>query len=200
MLCPRCGASIEGTPSYCPNCGAPLATVAAAAATLPAAGFAGALPESGVVYAGFWRRCGAMILDGVLLNVVTFPMGMMAMIPMTSRMEAMRDSDFSPEQFASFMGLYFMIAGCGLLIAWLYSALMLASKRQATVGMMAIGLIATDVQGRPLSFARATGRYFATLVTSCTLGIGYLVMLFNQRRQTVHDLIAGTVIVRKPNA
>ena len=200
MFCQRCGASIEGTPSYCPNCGAPVAAATAVAAAIPAAGgFGGALatPAPSVVYAGFWRRCGAFILDGVLLNVVTFPISMMFMLPMTASMRAMRSDDYSPEQFASFIGVYLMLAGVSTVICWLYSALMIASVRQGTVGMLALGLTVTDLKGQRLSFARATGRYFATLVTGFTIGIGYLVMFFNERRQTLQDLIAGTVIVRK---
>ena len=201
MFCQRCGASIEGTPSYCPNCGAPVASATAVAAAIPAAGgYGGAVATPGATpaYGGFWRRLAAMFLDGLLLNVVCFPISMMFMIPMTTSMQAMRSEDYSPENLAQFFGVYLMLALVSTVLSWLYCALMMASARQATGGMMALDLIATDLQGRKLSFARASGRYFASIVTSFTIGIGYLLMLFTERRQTLHDLIAGTLIVRKP--
>lgn len=201
MFCSRCGASIEGTPSYCPNCGAPV--VIAAAAAIPEAAGSGTYPgaspmgAASVSYGGFWRRVGASILDGVLLNIASFPLVMMLMIPMGSRFENLSGDDMNPEELAAVFGVYATLGVIGTVMAWLYYAFLHSSPRQATVGMMAVGIQVTDLEGRRLSFARATGRYFASLLSGMTLGIGYLVMLFTERRQTLHDLIAGTLVMRK---
>jgi len=85
----------------------------------------------------------------------------------------------------------------GQIIGWLYFALMLSSSKQATLGMMAVGLRITDLQGRRISFARATGRHFASLVSQITLFIGYLFILWTEKKQTLHDLMAGTLVLTK---
>ena len=78
---------------------------------------------------------------------------------------------------------------------WLYTALFESSAMQATPGKKAIGLKVTDLQGNRISFGRATGRYFAEWITGMTLFVGYVMVAFTQKRQTLHDMIAGTVVV-----
>ena len=199
MFCSRCGATIEGTPSYCRNCGAPVAAVAAATPAFAGAGTAGALPVSAApaTYGGFWRRFWATMIDGIVLNVATFPVSLIVSLPMSSRFENLRGEDLSPDHIAALMGTWALLAAFATVISWLYFALLHSSPRQATVGMMALGIQLTDLQGRRVSFARATGRLFASFLSGMTLFIGYLVMLFTERRQTLHDLIAGTLVMRK---
>jgi uncharacterized RDD family membrane protein YckC len=71
-----------------------------------------------------------------------------------------------------------------------------SSSRQATVGKMTLGLKVTDLAGRRISFARASGRYFAKYVSSMTLLIGYIMAGFTERKQALHDIIAGTLVIR----
>ena len=80
---------------------------------------------------------------------------------------------------------------------WLYSSILQSSSRQATVGQRALGLVITDLDGNRISFARASGRYLATLLTGLTFGIGYLMMIWTKRKQTLQDKIAGTVVIPK---
>lgn len=202
MFCSRCGASIEGTPSYCPNCGAPVAIAAAAvsvAGAMGAGSYAATLPMSAAAatYGGFWRRFWAAMIDGLLLNIASLPIALVVMVPMGSQMENMRGDDLTPEQMSALIGTYAILGVLGALMSWLYYALLQSSPKQATVGMMALGIHLTDLEGRRLSFARASGRFFASILSGMTIGIGYLVMFFTERRQTLHDLIAGTLVVRK---
>ena len=53
-----------------------------------------------------------------------------------------------------------------------------------------------DLEGRRISFARATARYFGQILSALICGVGYLFNLWTSRRQMLHDLIAGCVIVR----
>jgi uncharacterized RDD family membrane protein YckC len=80
---------------------------------------------------------------------------------------------------------------------WLYHGLMTSSAKQATLGKMAVGIIITDMQGRRLSFARATGRHFAKYLSGLTLLIGYLIQPVTEKRQALHDLLASTLVVRR---
>jgi uncharacterized RDD family membrane protein YckC len=63
---------------------------------------------------------------------------------------------------------------------------------------MALGLIVTDLQGQPVSFARASGRFFAKIITGMIpLGIGYIMAGFTEKKQALHDMIAGCLVLRK---
>ncbi len=147
-----------------------------------------------VRYGGFWRRFWGAFLDSIILNVVMLPISF-AMGFSWARFP-MDEEDITPEWAMSYLGGLMTVILVGTILTWLYAALMQSSSKQGTLGQLALGLKVTDLQGRRISFARATGRYFATLITGLTLTIGYLVMLFTEKRQTLHDLIAGTLVVR----
>ena len=84
-----------------------------------------------------------------------------------------------------------------LVLTWLYFAGLESSAWQATLGKRAARLQVTDRMGRRLSFGRATGRFFAKVISTIPLLIGYLVAAFTPRKQALHDLIAGTVVVKR---
>ncbi len=90
-----------------------------------------------------------------------------------------------------------MIALCGFVIGWLYYALMESSEKQATLGKMVMSLRVTDKNGQRLSFGHATGRYFSKIITGLVpLGIGYILAGITERKQALHDFIAGTLVFR----
>jgi len=84
----------------------------------------------------------------------------------------------------------------GLLIGWLYFAILESSPWQATLGKKALGLVVTDQLGQRIGFGRATGRYFAKILSALILLIGFIMVAFTERKQGLHDLIAGTFVVR----
>lgn len=130
-------------------------------------------------YAGFWRRVAAVILDGLLLSVVTVPLTL-----------ALGEGDTYAEAARSSAG-----SSISTVVTWLYYALMESSAKQATLGKMALGIIVTDLEGRRIGFGRATGRYFAKILSALILGIGFLMAAFTERKQGLHDMIAGTLVV-----
>ena len=71
-----------------------------------------------------------------------------------------------------------------------------SSRRQATLGKMALGIRVTDLDGRRVSFARASGRWFGKILSSLIFGIGYLMVAFTEKKQGLHDMIAGTRVMR----
>ncbi len=83
---------------------------------------------------------------------------------------------------------------------WLYFALMEAGPMQGTLGKKVCGLIVTDLEGNRLSFLRATGRYFAKILSSMILGIGFLMAGFTARKQGLHDMAAGTLVYKARDA
>ncbi len=87
----------------------------------------------------------------------------------------------------------------GIVAAWLYYALLESSDAQATLGKMACRFRVTDLQGRRISFLRASGRHFGKLVSVMTLGVGYLMCAFTRRRQCLHDIMAECLMYIRPD-
>jgi uncharacterized RDD family membrane protein YckC len=84
------------------------------------------------------------------------------------------------------------------IVMWLYHALTMASSHRATPGMRVAGIFVTDLAGEPLTFGRATARYFATWLSYYSGFIGFVIQPFNSRRQALHDMVSGTVVLIKP--
>jgi len=82
----------------------------------------------------------------------------------------------------------------GMVCGWLYYALMESSPRQATFGKIACGVFVTDLEGRRISFGRATGRYFGMLISSLILCIGHLMCIWTEKRQCLHDMMSGCLV------
>lgn len=79
--------------------------------------------------------------------------------------------------------------------AWLYFTLMESSKYQATLGKMALGIRVTDLSGSRASWGRVNGRYFASILSGMILGIGFIMAGITQKKQALHDMIAGTLVL-----
>ncbi|HYD07725.1 MAG TPA: RDD family protein [Reyranella sp.] len=140
-------------------------------------------------YGGFWIRVVAYILDGILLNIV---FGIIASVVGISMLPG-DPAKFDPAMFVSEMGSIQLVALVG---SWLYFALMESSARGATVGKMIVGLRVVDEQGNRISFLRATGRFFGKFISTIILFIGYLMVAFTDRKRGLHDIIAGTLVVK----
>src|SRR4051812_41127046 len=83
-----------------------------------------------------------------------------------------------------------------LLAAWLYYAGCERSPWQATLGKRLLGVAVTDLNGERLSFLRTSARYFAKLLSALLLLVGYLIRPFTRRKQALHDMISGSVVVQ----
>uniref|UniRef100_UPI00314502C5 RDD family protein n=1 Tax=Peribacillus sp. TH14 TaxID=2798481 RepID=UPI00314502C5 len=68
---------------------------------------------------------------------------------------------------------------------------------KATVGKILLNIKVTDLNGGRIGFGRATGRYFATIISGMIFYIGYIMAGFTSKKQALHDMIAGTVVVKK---
>jgi uncharacterized RDD family membrane protein YckC len=148
-----------------------------------------AKPGQATGYGGFWIRVVAYIIDGILLNIA---FGIIGAIVGVSLIPA-DPTKMDPEQLLAQTGNLQIIA---VVVTWLYFALMESSPRGATVGKMALGLRVVDEQGNRLSFLRATGRFFAKFISTLILFIGYLMVAFTDRKRGLHDIIAGTLVVK----
>jgi uncharacterized RDD family membrane protein YckC len=170
-----------------------MAGAAAAPAMAPSAAYSGSLayPTGAARYGGFWIRFVAAFIDGVLVSVVIFPIAMIIGGAIGAASALGRSSTgFGLPIAAMFINFVFSLGA-----SWLYEAAMESSSKQATLGKMIFGMKVTDLQGNRISFARATGRHFAKYLSSILL-IGYIMAGFTEKKQALHDMIAGTLVRR----
>jgi uncharacterized RDD family membrane protein YckC len=83
------------------------------------------------------------------------------------------------------------------LVPLAYHTLLLSGRRSATFGMRAFDLELRSVTGERPGFLQAlvqTALFYVTVGMTCSLIL--LVAVFNRRRRTLHDFLAGTVMVR----
>jgi len=144
------------------------------------------------IYAGFWLRFAAWIIDWVLLTFVGVILNMA--MGLERPMFGHHGAPFSPFT----LGLLTMQSMMGWITGWLYYSLMETSKFQGTLGKMALGLIVTDLSGNPINFGRATGRFFGKILSSLVFAIGYMMAGWTQQKQALHDIMAGCLVLRKP--
>ncbi len=135
-------------------------------------------------YAGFGIRFGAKILDGLILWVVSMliSLGVGFLLPRTSPQVIL----------ASSLILYIL----QIAIAAAYSGYFLGTYR-ATPGKMACGLAVVSPQGEQISVMRGVGRYFAEMLSSLTLLVGYLMVLFDEEKRALHDRVCNTRVIYK---
>lgn len=126
--------------------------------------------ERPLQFAGFWQRFGAAFLDGLVLAIPNIFLTI-----------------YAPEEWWSNIS--------SIIIYWLYDALQESGSMQATLGKRALGIKVTDENGERISFGRATGRHFGKFVSALILMIGYLMMIWDDKNQTLHDKMAGTLVV-----
>ncbi len=131
-------------------------------------------------YAGFWIRAWAFLIDGFLIALVTTPLSSII-----------------------FGGAY--IASVDLFMDFLVSSLLPAAYvilfwvfNGATPGKMAISAKVVDaVTGEHPSTPRYIARYVGYLLSFLPLGLGFIWIAFDKRKQGWHDKLSGTVVVRK---
>jgi uncharacterized RDD family membrane protein YckC len=142
-----------------------------------------------VGYGGFWIRLVAYIIDGILLNIAFGIIGAIVGVSILPADPATVD----PMAALSQMGRFQLLA---LVLTWLYFALMESSARGATVGKMVVGLRVVNEQGERISLLNATGRFFAKFVSALVLMIGFIMVAFTERKRGLHDIMAGTLVVK----
>ncbi len=207
FFCNKCGAQNAAGAQFCSRCGAPTnptpgvvqtpvaspnpaSSYPASPYSAPATSYPAVVPVVGVGYGGFWIRVVAAIIDGIILRVVVAPIhlvfGGLGMAGMMSGL---------PHRGLALLGggVTFILLLFG---SWLYEAFMESSSYQATLGKMIFGMKVTDLNGNRISFERATGRHFAKWLSAMILGIGYIMVGFTERKQGLHDLLAGTLVRR----
>lgn len=191
MFCSKCGANVPDSATFCSACGQPTGGLPVA----PASSVAVAARPS-VQYAGFWLRFVAFIIDAIVLGVV----GALITLPFVASMGFggfMRGRPMSPDELMPFFANLWRVALIRIVLNWLYYAFLESSSWQGTLGKKALGLEVTDMEGRRISFARASGRFFGKFISVMILLIGFIMAGFTARKQALHDILAGCLVIRK---
>lgn len=177
-FCSQCGKLISADGKFCPNCGAALNPIrrededSRTTRTMP--------PAHVLEYAPFWPRLWAGVLDVAIIGGVQVALGIAVGLFMLGFGEML------VVQFICVVG------------TWLYHANLESSARQSTWGKRMMGLVVTDLKGDRISFACATGRFVGKILSGCILGLGFLLVIFTEKRQALHDFMSDTVVIRKP--
>jgi len=195
-FCSSCGQSFSvAVKAPAPMMSVPLANVHAYA------GVPAAVSVPRVEYAGFWIRFLAFIVDNVLIGLVLF--GVLIPLFFLTGFGGLL-SHIHPEEDLNDAGVFvivaffFLAATATVVVTWLYHAWMESSEWQATVGKRMLGLVVTDMAGQRVSFGRASGRHFGKIITNMVpLLIGYIMAAFTERRQALHDMMAGCLVLRR---
>lgn len=135
-------------------------------------------------YGGFWVRFAAYMVDGVLIGLASIAVALVWAAAFG--IQATTDSNL--------LSLLLLAGG------QLYHAYFVSSEKMATPGKRWCGLYVTDLEGKRLGFGRALWRNVAALFSYLTLYIGFIMAGFTERKQALHDKIAGTLVHRQPGS
>lgn len=134
-------------------------------------------------YGGFWIRVVAYFIDAIVMSFVGSAAGFA--IGFVLALGGVDHDAVTATGYA-----------ISVIVGWLYFALMESSARGATLGKMALNLRVVTVEGNRLSFANATGRYFAKFISATLACVGFLMVAFTEQKRGLHDLMASTLVVK----
>jgi uncharacterized RDD family membrane protein YckC len=153
-------------------------------------------------YASFWQRFAALFIDGLLLLPLEIPLfiGFWNDAFRQVNVSAGTGFDFSSVRAEHVIGWAIGIA----IVHYAYQAVMVG-KWNATVGKFALSLRVRRDDGSPAGWREALLRPILQLAVNGLNGIGgvgilglldYLWMLWDRQKQTLHDKLAGTIVVK----
>ncbi|MES2961877.1 MAG: RDD family protein [Pseudomonadota bacterium] len=128
-----------------------------------------------VIYVGFWKRALAYLIDALVLFIPLLIL----------------------EFFVNSKTNLLLNSLIRILFSWIYNAGLNSSSWQATVGKKVLGIIVVDEYGERISFARATGRFLAEILSALLLFIGFMMVGWTKHKQGLHDKIAKTFVIKK---
>ena len=175
--CEDCGEKLHAGSRACGNCG-----------WRPGGDWQ--VPGSTGSPVGLGPRLLAGLVDWVLVGVLTFGIYLVLYIVLFYLSAQGQTPDQQDARALVIIGV------CFLVVPWLYFALFESSSLQGPIGKSLLGLRVTDLAGNRVTFLHASRRHFAKLATLTILSIGMATILFTKKKQSVHDLLVGTLVCR----
>jgi len=144
-----------------------------------------------VEYAGFWARVVAYMIDMIILGLLTIPINVVGLFVIGT-------TKGTQDQLDAVTGRIMLIAfGVCTIVAILYFSVFESLKPQATPGKMVMRVEVTDSNGKRVSFGRALARNLAKILSSIPFNIGFLMAAFTGRKQALHDMVTGCLVVKQ---
>lgn len=137
------------------------------------------------MYAGFWKRVAAYLLDSIFYTIAYY----VVLLSLTA--VVIHNLPQAKQDLAAGLVSAFVTLG-GFLFYFVYLE---ASSWQATPGKKIMGVKVTDLNGNRISFWRSLGRHLGMTLSSLILGIGYLMCAWTEKKQCLHDMLAGCLVV-----
>jgi uncharacterized RDD family membrane protein YckC len=141
---------------------------------------AGPIAQEAIAYAGFWRRLLAYLIDATFLFGIEFTLASAVYLLAPGNLQAIAN-----------------VAPVSGAIWWAYFAVLESSPARGTLGKMALSIYVGDLHGDPVTFRRAVLRNFLKTLSSLLLGMGWILAAFTPRKQALHDLLSGTLVLRR---
>ena len=163
--CSNCGHEVAEGIAFCPQCGAVLHQAAAP-------------PRQ---YAGFWRRLGGHLIDGLIISIVAGTIvGILGrgMLAGSGPVDGLDQTSNGVSALLTFGYFWYFVA------------------RGQTLGQAALGIRLVDAEGNAPGTQKALIRTLMAFVSALALGLGYLWAAFHSEKRTWHDMVAGTWAVR----
>jgi uncharacterized RDD family membrane protein YckC len=198
MYCEQCGKRISETAKFCPYCGNAVAIAdsvqsqqsvkqeiftPASLETKQESTPASPETRQEQKYVGFWARFAANFLDGILISIFVSP-GSIWLAYETERRVGSGDWGGA----LAFYSVLYILSQVILLVLW--------CKKQASIGKMAISAKIVDAKtGKAPTKKQLIGRYFAYVLSTLPLGLGFLWIAFDSKKQGWHDKLAGTAVI-----
>lgn len=164
--------------------------------------FEPAITDNMPQFAGFWLRVVALIADAAIIGLfqsfVVMPVLTLLGYEVTLDPNMLNNNQNLDSQLVMLLNYLVLLNGISFVLSWLYYVYMESSATQATLGKIMMGIKVTDTEGNKISFGKATVRFFSKILSGLILGIGYFMAGFTEKKQALHDIIAGTLVIMKP--
>jgi uncharacterized RDD family membrane protein YckC len=155
------------------------------------------IPEAPVFkYANFMLRMAAFIVDSMILG---FLFKLLSWLLFVTLLINLRMEDFFSDDhemiMTPFLTTPFITFSLVQLVGfWLYYALT-ETLFGASPGKLLLHLRVTGLDGRRIGFKKATGHTFARILSFVPFLTGYLMAVFTEKTQALHDLFAGCIVI-----
>ncbi|MBZ5661817.1 MAG: RDD family protein [Acidobacteriia bacterium] len=142
-------------------------------------------------YAGFWLRACAFAIDTFILSFF------FATLASAYPTQLMTFPDQNTQSLLAIPHVTFTGFILLFVIMWAYYVFFETSSWQATPGKRLFRLYVTDLAGGKITLQRSSMRYFGRKISEVTFLVGYLIAAFTEKKQALHDIMAGCLVLRR---
>ena len=148
---------------------------------------------------GFWRRFAGLLLDNILYGLLASVFVIAGLVLIAARQCYVLDGEFAcyddvVEPWSVLIGM--LIVGLGVLfVLWLYVRAIGRTGQSWGARIVGVKVVRAD-DGTPIGFGRALGRtLFANIISANIFYLGYLWMLWDDRKQTWQDKVVSSIVI-----